>query len=130
MAYAKWAGKTLPTETQWEYAARGGLERQTYLWGNGSHDKIRANYDDAGIGKTTLVGSYSENGYGLHDMAGHVWEWCMDEYVADFYKTSPKKNPVFGGLILLLDDSIKDVKTRRVGRGVGCRLAKAPRGVS
>ena len=139
MAYAKWAGKTLPTEAQWEYAARGGLEGQTYPWGNGSPDKIRANYDDAGIGKTTLVGSYSQNGYGLHDMAGNVWEWCIDEYVADFYKTGPKKNPVSGGPISLLDDSFKDVKTRRVVRGggwdaasrrlrVGYRDGNGPRG--
>ncbi len=119
MAYAKWARKTLPTEAQWEYAARGGLKRKVYPWGNEALDVTKANYEDSGTGKTVTVGSYPPNGYGLHDMVGNVWEWCIDEYIADFYGTSPDKNPVAGPRISLLDDSYRKVITRRVVRGGG-----------
>ena len=119
MIYAKWAGKTLPTEAQWEYAARGGLKRKTYPWGNEALDVTKANYEDSGTGKTVPVGSYPANGFGLHDMVGNVWEWCIDEYIADFYGTSPDKNPVAGPRIPLLDDGFRKVITRRVVRGGG-----------
>ncbi|MDE0300989.1 MAG: formylglycine-generating enzyme family protein [Candidatus Poribacteria bacterium] len=119
MAYARWAGKTLPTEAQWEYAARGGLEGKVYPWGNKALDVTKANYEDSKIEKTVQVGSYPGNGYGLHDMAGNVWEWCIDEYLADFYETSPGNNPVAGPQISLLDDGFRKVATRRVVRGGG-----------
>ena len=77
-AYATWAGKRLPTETEWEKAARGKLVAQKYPGGN-SIDASSANYGD-GIGDTTSVGRYPVNGYGLSDMAGNVWEWCSDVY--------------------------------------------------
>jgi formylglycine-generating enzyme required for sulfatase activity len=119
MAYAKWAGKTLPTEAQWEYAARGGLEGKAYPWGDEACDKTKANYDSSEIGKTTPVGKYSPNGYGLYDMAGNVWEWCMDEYDVGFYAKSPANNPVSGGFISFVDDVFTKVTTRRVVRGGG-----------
>lgn len=119
MAYAKWAGKTLPTEAQWEYAARGGLEGKAYPWGDETLDATKANYEDSGIRKTVQVGSYPANGYGLHDMVGNVWEWCIDEYLADFYGMSPSRNPVAGPPISILDDSFRKVVTRRVVRGGG-----------
>lgn len=77
-AYAAWAGKRLPTEAEWEKAARGGLVGQKYPRGN-SIDASSANYGN-GVGGPTSVGRYPANGYGLSDMAGNVWEWCADVY--------------------------------------------------
>ena len=92
MAYAEWAGKRLPTEAEWESAARGGLLGKKYPWGN-LLDSSKANYRGGG---TTAVGRYPPNKYGLYDVAGNVWEWCLDAYDGDFYKSSPRRNPIAG----------------------------------
>ena len=111
MAYAKWAGKRLPTEAEWEKAARGGLSGKKYPWGD-SIDSKKANY---GSTDTTAVGTYPPNPYGLYDMVGNVWEWCLDEYKSDFYKNSPSRNPVAGGKRMI--DNFANVKNARVLRG-------------
>ncbi|UCF04379.1 MAG: formylglycine-generating enzyme family protein [bacterium] len=88
-AYATWAGKRLPTEAEWEYAARGGLEEQHFPTGN-ELDTTMANFRSTG---TVPVATYPPNGYGLYDMAGNVVEWVEDYYNFDYYATSPTDNP-------------------------------------
>lgn len=91
--YAKWAGKRLPTEAEWEYAARGGLVDNDFPNGN-KWRKEKAKQDSIGWRNLiTPVGKYEPNGYGLFDMGGNVWEWIADKYAEDYYKTSPVYNP-------------------------------------
>ena len=116
MAYAEWVGKRLPREAEWEKAARGGLQGQKYPWGNGI-DASQANYGK-NLGGTTAVGSYGANGYGLYDMAGNVWEWCLDAHNSDFYARSPSQNPLAGEMTLReVSANYRNVTTSRVLRG-------------
>ena len=121
MAYADWLGKRLPTEAEWEKAQRGGVSvnvngNQQYPWGN-DINASKANYGWA-IGDTVAVGSYAPNGYGLYDMAGNVWEWCLDAYHRNFYVTSPRKNPISGAETAAeVIDNYNDIRSYRVLRG-------------
>jgi sulfatase modifying factor 1 len=129
-AYAGWVGKDLPTEAEWEFAARGGLEGAEYAWGDeftpgGKHQANtwqgefpRQNLSEDGFQRTSPVTAFAPNGYGIHDMIGNVWEWTSDWYAGRHTADAPKaccipENPRGGAETGSYDTCLSNIKIPR-----------------
>lgn len=115
VAYCRSVGMRLPTEAEWEYAARGGNENALFPWGSDQPDQAKVNYGKSEIGRPVAAGQYPPNPFGLYDMAGNVWEFLADEFQP--YSSAAAIDPVGGGLLFASGSSYLAVTTRRSLRG-------------
>lgn len=116
VAYCQAKNMRLPTEAEWEYAARRGLRGKPFPWGQQLPNTTLANFSKSGFGHAVKVGSYPPNGYGLYDMAGNVWEYLADEWGSYPQTRKVQIDPVAGGDLFVTDSYLR-VTTRRVIRG-------------
>jgi len=111
-AFCRWSGGRLPSEAEWEYAARAGRDVE-FPWGDARPAVEHANFSASGVGGTRAVGSYPANPFGLHDMAGNVWEFLLDAWTPN-YRSGPRADPVAGEPVA---GDFRSVRGRRVLRG-------------